>query len=184
MEYRNRKPGVVIQTACEITGENWEAVTPPAPPAAPAAPKKTTMKSKKKKKKFFLFKIMGIITNVKKKVTKSDTTMAFVDVEDLSGSIEMVVFPKTLLENSHIIEEGTVVFALCRLDVRDDEPSVAVCEKLYNTEQAKAFVTKKSDSDSTDKRIRKGIFIRFKTKQSEEEKQVLDEAVSSTNFFE
>lgn len=45
MEYRNRKTGVVIQTVCEITGENWEAVTPPAPPAAPEAPRKTTTKS-------------------------------------------------------------------------------------------------------------------------------------------
>ena len=41
-------------------------------------------------------KIMGIITEVKKKITKSDTTMAFVDVEDTSGSIEIIVFPKVL----------------------------------------------------------------------------------------
>lgn len=51
MEYRNRKTGVVILTDCEITGDNWEAVTHPAPPAAPAAPKKTTTKSGNKPEK-------------------------------------------------------------------------------------------------------------------------------------
>lgn len=119
-------------------------------------------------------KIMGIISSVKKKVTKNDTTMAFVEVEDLSGSVEMVVFPKTLLENSHMIEEGSIVFGLCRLDVRDDEPSVVICEKLYSAEQAKAFVKKEAEPVSTqsEKKKRNGIFIRFKTKDTPEEIQV------------
>jgi len=119
-------------------------------------------------------KIMGIITSVKKKITKSDTTMAFVNVEDLSGNIEMVVFPKTLLEFSHMIEEGNIIFALCRLDVRDDEPSVAVCEKLYTTEQAKAFQKKsvtQPQAVQTEKKKKNGLFLRFKSKDTPEEIQ-------------
>ncbi|MCQ2480454.1 MAG: DNA polymerase III subunit alpha, partial [Clostridia bacterium] len=39
-------------------------------------------------------RIMGIITSVKKKITKNDTTMAYVTVEDTTGSIELLIFPK------------------------------------------------------------------------------------------
>ena len=75
-------------------------------------------------------KIMGIITEVKKKITKSDTTMAFVDVEDTSGSIEIIVFPKVLTENAMMLETGRVLVFYGRLDVRDEEPSKLICEHI------------------------------------------------------
>lgn len=38
--------------------------------------------------------LLCIITNVRKKITKNNTTMAFVTAEDVFGSIEVIVFPK------------------------------------------------------------------------------------------
>lgn len=38
--------------------------------------------------------LLCIITNVRKKITKSNTTMAFITAEDVFGSIEVIVFPK------------------------------------------------------------------------------------------
>ena len=88
-------------------------------------------------------KIMGIITEVKKKITKSDTTMAFVDVEDTSGSIEIIVFPKVLTENAMMLETGRVLVFYGRLDVRDEEPSKLICEHIYTLEAAKDYFRKK-----------------------------------------
>ncbi len=122
-------------------------------------------------------KMMGIITHVKKKVTKSDTTMAFLDVEDITGSIEVVVFPKTLLQNSSLIAEGNVLVFSGRLDVRDDEPPKIVCEYMTTVDKAtqeNAYYPKNNDvaqSQETVKKKRSGLFLRFKTEGCPEQLQ-------------
>ena len=120
---------------------------------------------------------MGIITHVKKKVTKSDTTMAFLDVEDITGAIEVVVFPKTLLQNSPLIAEGNVLVFSGRLDVRDDEPPKLVCEFMSSAEEAlKAAPIQQAEKTVTqaeqqNKKRRSGLFLRFSTEGCAEQKQ-------------
>lgn len=121
-------------------------------------------------------KIMGIITEVKKKITKSDTTMAFVDVEDTSGSIEIIVFPKVLTENAMMLETGRVLVFYGRLDVRDEEPSKLICEHIYTLEAAKDYFSQKSvqGSDSIAGPVRKrrsGLFLKFPTEGTTEQVQ-------------
>lgn len=121
-------------------------------------------------------KIMGIITDVKKKITKSDTTMAFVDVEDTSGSIEIIVFPKVLTENAMMLETGRVLVFYGRLDVRDEEPSKLICEHIYTVEAAKDYFLQKSvqGSDSIAGPVRKrrsGLFLKFPTEGTPEQVQ-------------
>ena len=121
-------------------------------------------------------KIMGIITEVKKKITKSDTTMAFVDVEDTSGSIEIIVFPKVLTENAMMLETGRILVFYGRLDVRDEEPSKLICEHIYTLEAAKDYFSQKSvqGSDSIAGPVRKrrsGLFLKFPTEGTPEQVQ-------------
>lgn len=121
-------------------------------------------------------KIMGIITEVKKKITKSDTTMAFVNVEDTSGSIEIIVFPKVLTENAMMLETGRVLVFYGRLDVRDEEPSKLICEHIYTLEAAKDYFSQKSvqSSDSIAGPVRKrrsGLFLKFPTEGTPEQAQ-------------
>ncbi len=110
-------------------------------------------------------KTMGIITGVKKKVTKSDTTMAFVDLEDITGGIEVVVFPKTLIQNSPLIAEGKVAVIKGRIDVRDDEPPKLICEFISTPEDAQKElskpVMKDSEEPQTQKKKKSGLFLRF-----------------------
>ncbi|NMA57710.1 DNA polymerase III subunit alpha, partial [Clostridium cochlearium] len=53
--------------------------------------------------------IGGIITNVNKKITRNNQMMAFIEVEDLYGSIEVIVFPKILSKYKDIISEDEIV---------------------------------------------------------------------------
>ena len=53
-------------------------------------------------------KVLGLISSIKKKITKSDTTMAFVTLEDTTGGVEVIVFPKTLAENPSLLLEGNI----------------------------------------------------------------------------
>lgn len=116
-------------------------------------------------------KIMGIITDVKKKITKSDTTMAFVNVEDTSGSIEVIVFPKILTENSTMLEEGRVLVFYGRLDVRDEEPSKLICEHIYTAETAKSYAEKKDGQNAyaQSKKKRSGLFLKFPCEGTDEQ---------------
>ncbi len=75
-------------------------------------------------------KLLCIITSVKKKITKSDTTMAFLEAEDEYGSIEVIVFPKTLSEKANLLYEGNIVLIHGRLSLREDEDAKIVCESV------------------------------------------------------
>lgn len=122
-------------------------------------------------------KTMGIITHVKKKVTKSDTTMAFLDVEDITGTIEVVVFPKTLLQNSQLIAEGNVLVFNGRLDVRDDEPPKLVCEFMSTVDKAtqesssQTQISANQQTEQPAKKKRSGLFLRFKSENCIEQRQ-------------
>ncbi len=119
-------------------------------------------------------KAMGIITHVKKKVTKSDTTMAFVDLEDITGAIEVIVFPKTLIQNSPLIAEGNVVVVKGRLDIRDDEPPKLICEFISTPENAQKELVDKPVADSKEqpaKKKKSGLFLRFGSENCPEQIQ-------------
>ncbi|MCD7828387.1 MAG: DNA polymerase III subunit alpha [Clostridiales bacterium] len=68
-------------------------------------------------------KILTILSTVKKKVTKSNTTMAFLQAEDVTGSIEVVVFPKKMLQIADLLVEDSIVIIEGRLELKDDEES-------------------------------------------------------------
>jgi DNA polymerase-3 subunit alpha len=64
--------------------------------------------------------IVGMVANVKKVPTKSGGTMAFVTVEGLEGSVEMICFNKTYLENIGILQEDRLIKVRGRLERKDE----------------------------------------------------------------
>ncbi|MCE1248476.1 MAG: DNA polymerase III subunit alpha [Firmicutes bacterium] len=61
--------------------------------------------------------IGGLITAVKKKLTKNNQMMAFIEVEDLTGSLEVNVFPKTYDLCSNLVLEDSIVIVSGRLEL-------------------------------------------------------------------
>ncbi|WP_234123037.1 DNA polymerase III subunit alpha [Clostridium hydrogenum] len=74
--------------------------------------------------------IGGIITNVTKKVTRSNTMMAFIKVEDMYASIEIVIFPKVLEKNTSCIKEDELVIIKGRVNKKEDEQPKILCEEI------------------------------------------------------
>ena len=68
-------------------------------------------------------KILTILSTVKKKVTKNNTTMAFLQAEDVTGSIEVVVFPKKMEQVADLLVEDNIVLIEGRLELSDDSAS-------------------------------------------------------------
>jgi DNA polymerase-3 subunit alpha len=65
-------------------------------------------------------KVGGVITNLARKFTKKGDQMAVFVLEDLESSIEVTVFPRTLVEQGHKLEDDIIVAVKGRLDKRDE----------------------------------------------------------------
>ena len=66
--------------------------------------------------------------------TKSNTMMAFTSVEDLTGTMEIIVFPRVLDTFRDALKENAVVVIEGRLSVREDEPSKLMAESILPIE--------------------------------------------------
>ena len=72
----------------------------------------------------------GMITEKTIKYTRNNKVMAFLTLEDLVGTVEIVVFPRDYENNAHMMEEDSKVFIQGRMSAEDDKPSKLICEKI------------------------------------------------------
>lgn len=108
-------------------------------------------------------KIMGIVSHITKKQTKNGETMAFVTLEDMTGSIEVIVFPKLMPTYFRYIETGKAVFVLGHISVREDEAPKIILDT------AKPAAEVKSDREK-----RKGLFVRLPSSECDEYTKALN----------
>ena len=74
--------------------------------------------------------IGGIIEGKTVKYTKTNKTMAFFQLEDLLGTVEVLVFPRDYERYHHLINEDAKVFVQGRVSAEDDKPSKLICERI------------------------------------------------------
>ncbi len=72
--------------------------------------------------------LLGIVTSVRRKDTKSGSTMAFVTLEDMYGTMTALVFPRVLEEFGNLIFEGAVVEAGGRLSFQEEKEPELLCD--------------------------------------------------------
>ncbi len=81
--------------------------------------------------------IGGMITDKTIKYTKNNKTMAFITVEDLAGTVEVVIFPRDYEKNQRFLDEDSKVFVKGRVSEEDDAPSKLICESVIPFEQTR-----------------------------------------------
>ena len=74
--------------------------------------------------------IGGIITSKKVKTTKTNQLMAFITIEDLVGTVEVLVFPKIYEKNRPSFTEENKVFVRGRASIGDDPVGKLICEEV------------------------------------------------------
>lgn len=79
----------------------------------------------------------GMIIEKTIKYTKTNQTMAFLTIEDLAGTVEVVVFPRDYERNQSCLNEDSKVFVRGRVSEEDDAPSKLICEKIIPFDQTK-----------------------------------------------
>ncbi len=70
----------------------------------------------------------GVITGLQRKWTKKGDLMAVFTLEDLQGTIEVMVFPNTMRDVGHKLADDAVVCVKARVDKRDDQPKLIAME--------------------------------------------------------
>ena len=112
-------------------------------------------------------KYAGTITSVKKKYTKRNTIMAFVTVEDLYGSAEIVVFDSVFSRCDNILVEENIVIVEGRLSIKEDEDARIIVQNI------KEF----SEENNTGDNIRKNTVLIDITELNETQKERLKGAI-------
>lgn len=78
--------------------------------------------------------VAGIIAAVQRIVTKKGEPMCFVTIEDTTGSLELLVFARTLAETNALWDEGKPIIVRGRLSNRDGEIKL-VCDEVRELKQ-------------------------------------------------
>ena len=84
-------------------------------------------------------RLCGIVLSKKMKTTKNNDVMAFVTLEDTTGSLEVLVFPRILQENGGIINVNEAVVVEARVSSREDEETKLVAERFLTVDDAKRY---------------------------------------------
>lgn len=74
--------------------------------------------------------IGGLIADKTIKYTKNDKVMAFLTVEDLVGTVEVVVFPRDYEKNAALLVEDAKVFIKGRASVEEEKDGKLICEQI------------------------------------------------------
>lgn len=81
--------------------------------------------------------LAGVVASARTKTTRSNTLMAYVVLEDDTGSMEMLVFARVLGEAGPYLKEGVPVLAEGRLSVRDEKAPQLMCDRVRPLEHVK-----------------------------------------------
>ena len=72
----------------------------------------------------------GIISNVTRKFTKTGAQMAFITLEDLVGTIEVIVFPRQFDNSRRLLEEGRKVFVEGQVSIEENAAGKVMANKI------------------------------------------------------
>ena len=98
--------------------------------------------------------IGGIITEKTIKYTRQNKAMAFITVEDLFGTVEVIIFPRDYEKYSRYLNEDEKVFVAGHANVEEDKNGKLICEKIYSFDDTK-----------------RELWLQFATKEAFEEKE-------------
>lgn len=131
-------------------------------------------------------RILAMITGVKKKITKSNASMAFVTFEDMYAGIEGLVFPSVLEQYGVNIVEGEVVTASGRISFTEEKEPKLLCDEISPVSSIESLLTPKQrekqnasggvsgDRNKANKpSSRSGLYLRAKSENDEDYKKAL-----------
>ncbi len=112
--------------------------------------------------------LCGIITHITVKQTRANkANMAFVTLEDLYGTVEVILFPKTFERFGSLISEGTVIGVSGSLSVEEEKDTKILVNAVFRPNadsppQSSALNNRKPEEKKPSKRS--GLYLKFESK--------------------
>ena len=128
-----------------------------------------------------MVKYAGIITKIKKKYTKNNKLMAFLTVEDLYGSTEIILFESAYQNCANVLMEDNIVLVNGRLSVREDEETKIVANQIteFATKKKSIFILDVTSLDEKTKVKLKGAIKFFTGDRNNMPLEIINNTVKS-----
>ena len=110
--------------------------------------------------------IGGMITAKTVKTTRTNSLMAFITLEDLYGTVEVIVFPRDYDKNRSVIEEDRKVLIKGRVTVEEDKPAKLICSEILPFDE-----------------LDKDLWIQFETRADYEREERMPSAVTMAGIW-
>ena len=142
--------------------------------------------------------LVAVINSFKLKTTRNNSTMAFAMIEDILGTAEMIIFPKTLQEHAALLKEGNIIVIRGKINFKDDEDVKIICENVVIPEEYDASrfsyedysrngnynkntkPAENKEQKPAAKKNKPGLYIRVNSREDDQFKQ----AFAVTGIFE
>ncbi|MBK6766286.1 MAG: DNA polymerase III subunit alpha [bacterium] len=85
----------------------------------------------------------GVVTDIRRQVTRKGKPMATLTFEDFTGSAEILVFADALESYIHLLQKDAKLIVLARVSRREEEEPKFIAEEIYTVDEAKARFAKR-----------------------------------------
>lgn len=109
-------------------------------------------------------KILAIISDVKLKTSRNNNTFAYVTIEDMFGTMEMMVFGSVLEKSSFLLMDGNIVEVHARVSVREDEEPKLMCDEIISAPDPNATQERNFSSTQQYQTRNPGLYLKVKNK--------------------
>ena len=117
--------------------------------------------------------IGAMVSKIRRKATKNDQTMAFVEIEDMYGSVNVIVFPKSFEQYAETLKQGAVIKVVGRVSCKESGEVDVIADRIETLTKGKVLTnTNASQSEVKPKqeasKYKKGLYLRVTSMSSAE----------------
>ena len=116
------------------------------------------------------------VSHIKTINTKSGGTMAFITVEDLTGTMEVLAFPKVLLASADAVHDNAVVVIRGRISYKEEEGCKLLADSIEDIEHLSAG----AGAQNGNKKAKSGLWLKLPSMQS----KAFEEVENLLSIFE
>ncbi len=117
----------------------------------------------------------GMIVNKRIQTTKRNDIMAFLEIEDLFGTIEVIVFPQVLKQYNEILNEDNIVYIKGRLSIKEEEGAKLIAKYITDINSNDANNINNANVYNKNKENdKRGIFIKVDNMQDQEKLNLIE----------
>ena len=114
--------------------------------------------------------ISEMIANKRIQTTKKNDIMAFLELEDLYGTIEVIVFPQTLKQYNSILNEDNIIYIKGKLSIKEEESAKLIAREIRDINDKDSLKINNHNNSyiKNKKQSKTGIFVKIDSLENQQ----------------